>query len=110
VIGTVDFMITHIIAQELLFRGALVALAGRLWPPDAKKDGDASLVTLLVVSLVFGLAQLQYQESLLHSAPWWQVFRAFLVGLVMGVFRSSLRSVWASGCFHAFNNLIAAAR
>jgi membrane protease YdiL (CAAX protease family) len=111
VIGVVDLMVTHLIAQELLFRGALVALANRLWPADSPADlGDVSFGTLAATSIVFALAQLQYQSSLAAAAPWWQVLRALVLGGFMCGLRGSLRSLWASALFHGFNNLMVGLR
>jgi membrane protease YdiL (CAAX protease family) len=108
VLFVVDLMVTHLVAQELLFRGALVALAGRVWPSGGMDFGDVSGMTVLFTSLVFGFAQLQYNPTLYASAPWWQAFRAFVLGLVMVALRGGMRSIWASAAFHVFNNVIGA--
>lgn len=113
---TLDFMVLHVIGMQLLFQGALMSLAGRIWPPTivpvpggtARECEEPSLSAILVVTLVFGLSQLQYHPTLLTWAPWRQVLGALGIGLFITFGRTISRSVWGATVVHAGSNLLGA--
>jgi hypothetical protein len=113
---TLDFMLLHVIGMQLLFQGALMSLAERIWPPtlvsvpggSAREREEPSLSAILVVTLVFGLSQLQYHPTILTWAPWRQVLGALGVGLFITFGRTISRSVWGAAVVHAGSNLLGA--
>ncbi len=103
-------MVTHVIAQELLFRGALLGLAMRLWPAAAGEKDALHGEALLLSALVFGAAQLQYHGFALTKPALIQAARAAGIGLLIAVGRLKWRSLWPGATFHAINNFLFLAR
>jgi hypothetical protein len=106
VLDGVALMTTHLIAQELYFRGALIQLGMRLWPAAPADPAPVHGPALLVASLVFAAAQLQYSGFELAKPEIYQAVRAFFLGLLMGFCRFHFRSLWPSATFFAINNFL----
>jgi membrane protease YdiL (CAAX protease family) len=105
-LGAIGMMTTHLIAQELYFRGAVVQLGMKLWPAAASDRDPLYGPAVLVSALVFGAAQLQYNDFALTKPVIFQVLRAFVLGLFMAASRSYFRSLWPAATFHVINNFL----
>jgi membrane protease YdiL (CAAX protease family) len=109
-LDAVGLMVTHVVAQELLFRGALVGLAMRLWPAAPGEKDPLYGKALLLSAIVFGAAQLQYHGFELTKPALIQAARATVIGLLLATARLMWRSLWPGATFHAINNFLFLAR
>jgi membrane protease YdiL (CAAX protease family) len=106
ILDGIALMTTHLIAQELYFRGALIQVGMRLWPAAPSDRDPIYGPALLVASLVFAAAQLQYSGFELAKPVIYQALRAFFLGFLMAFSRVYFRSLWPSATFHAINNFL----
>ena len=88
---------TGLLAEELLFRGALQPLASRVTRPP---------IAILISSLCFALSHLQHHSWQLNaSLP--QLAITFGMGIVLGWLALASRSLWPPAVVHAINNTVA---
>jgi hypothetical protein len=107
VVDAVGFLVTHPLAQVLLFQGALVQLAGgSSVAGTAPSRRDLPFGPLLVVAALQGLSQLQYFASLSWSAGG-QVLRGFFLGLLLCALRVYFGSLWPALALYAINGGLA---
>lgn len=102
-VDLVAFLGTGLLAEELLFRGALyqlalAALPGRRLGPLAAADW--------ISAAAFSLAHLQYHGYRLTPAAAAQLAVTFPMGLVLGWLRGETRSLAAPTAVHLANNLL----
>lgn len=95
------FMLTGLIAEEILFRGILFNLAERVF-------GARSLFKftypVLITSLLFGLQHLSYHSFSLNSAALTQVAYTTAMGIVFGSIKEVSGRIWPAILFHMLNN------
>ena len=91
------FMGFGLLAEELLFRGAIFSLCRRVFPTHA---------TLPIVwsAALFGLQHLQYHHFHADAHALTQVAYTILMGLVLGYVRSSTQRLWPGVVAHVLNN------
>jgi hypothetical protein len=100
----VGLLVTHILGQELLFRGAVYQLAARVWPPRIDDPDGLAGWAVLLSGLLWGLAQFQYGSFAVTGPIVWMAVRAFLLGSIMAFARPYFRSLWPGATFHAISN------
>jgi membrane protease YdiL (CAAX protease family) len=100
----VGLCVTHLLGQELLFRGAIYQLAERVWPARRDEPDGIAFWAVLASALLWGLAQLQYFGFAFSGPLAWQVVRALVFGLLMACARPYFRSLWPGAAFQAINN------
>jgi membrane protease YdiL (CAAX protease family) len=106
-IDVVAFLVTGLLAEELLFRGAIFNLANRIL---AEKPRAAAWSSVLVSSVFFALQHLQYHGFQWTPAATVQVGYTFVMGVCFGVVRQRSESVWAAIAVHFINNLFVVLR
>jgi hypothetical protein len=97
-------VVTHVVGQELLFRGAVYQLAERVWPAKVDDPDGIAGWAVLFSGLLYGLAQLQYGGFAVTGPIVWMAVRAFLLGSIMAFARPYFRSLWPGATFHAISN------
>ena len=100
---TVDvaaFMVFGLLAEEMLFRGALFALAGHVFP-------SRTAVPVVWTAVLFSLQHLQYHHYHVSAQAITQVAYTFPLGLVLGYVRSATGRLLPAIGVHVVNNAIA---
>ena len=97
-------VVTHVLGQELLFRGAVYQLAERVWPAPVSDPDGMSGWAVLLSGLLYGLAQLQYGGFTVTGPIVWMAVRALVLGSIMAFARPYFRSLWPGTTFHAISN------
>jgi membrane protease YdiL (CAAX protease family) len=103
--GWVDitaFMITGLLAEELLFRGCIYNLAAAALP--SKKLWRFSAAAL-VSSLLFGLQHIAYHRFQLTPASVVQIAYTFVMGLFLASVRESSGRLWPAWAVHTISNV-----
>jgi membrane protease YdiL (CAAX protease family) len=106
-IDVVAFLVTGLLAEELLFRGAIFQLAGRIL---AEKPRVAAWSSVLVSAVFFALQHLQYHGFQWTPAAAVQVGYTFVMGVCFGVVRHRSDSIWGPIAVHLINNLFVVMR
>ncbi len=106
-IDIVAFLVTGLIAEELLFRGAIFQLAHRI---HAERARLAAWSSVLASSVFFALQHLQYHGFQWTPAAAVQVGYTFVMGVCFGVVRLRSESIWAPIAVHFINNLFVVLR
>ena len=96
----VGFLLTHPLAQVLLFQGALLQLAAGPSLADAR---DFPFRAMLVVAALQGVSQLEYVHALSWSAVG-AVVRVFVLSLLFCSLRIQWGSLWPVLAGYAVNN------
>ena len=103
----VAFLFTGLLAEELLFRGAIYQLAERTLPRAYVTIGERMPLWPIVVSaLLFSLAHLQYYGFAITGPAIAQVSYTLIMGLMWGPLRYLTLSIWPAIAFHVVTNLI----
>lgn len=98
----VAFMVTGVVAEEILFRGIIFDLTRVAF--KAKKVLAFS-APVLISSLLFGLQHLSYHGFQITPASITQVVYTTLMGLVFASIREASGRLWPAVDFHMLNNL-----
>jgi membrane protease YdiL (CAAX protease family) len=100
--SVVCFLLTGLFAEELLFRGALYALAKKVLP-----DRRIWVLTLPVfwTAALFGLHHFQFHGFKLTGPAAFQMGYTFLGGLYLGYLREEFDGIWAPAGIHLICNL-----
>lgn len=101
--SVICFLVTGLLAEELIFRGALYELAEKVLP--TRKIWIFSLPTLWTAAL-FGLNHFQYHDFKLTGPAAVQMSYTFLGGLYFGYLRDKFGSIWAPAGIHFLCNLL----
>ncbi|MBV8331654.1 MAG: CPBP family intramembrane metalloprotease [Candidatus Eremiobacteraeota bacterium] len=105
------FLVTGLLAEELLFRGAIYQLAERALPRTFVIAGTRLPLWPIVVSaLLFSLAHFQYYGFAITPRALAQVSYTLIMGLMWGPLRSVTSSIWPAIAFHLLTNAIALPR
>lgn len=99
--NAVAFHATRVLAEELLFRGALYQLVRRLAP--GRVAGPFS-VPVVATAVLFALSHFQYHAFRLTVASVTQVAYNVPTGVLLGWLRERTGSVWSSVALHAATN------
>ena len=102
-VDTIAFLGTGLLAEELLFRGAIYQLTARAWP--ARRWAP-----LVVSSLSYAVSHLQFHGFAATPAALTQIGYTFALGLVLGRLRVATASVWPGVLLHVLNNTLTVAR
>jgi membrane protease YdiL (CAAX protease family) len=100
-IDWIAFMITGLIAEEMLFRGILFDLSSRVF--GSQKLLNLSL-PVLISSLLFGLQHLSYHGFRFNSASLTQVIYTIVMGIVFANLRESTGRLWLAVLLHMMTN------
>lgn len=95
------FMITGLLAEELLFRGALFNLCQSFF--GSKAIARIS-VTVWITSLLFGLQHLGYHHFRIDASTITQIIYTIIMGIVFGNLRLVTGKVWPVILFHFITN------
>lgn len=101
--GVVAFHATGLVAEELLFRGALYGLVRRVVPRRAL--GPLS-VPVVATAVLFAVAHLQYHGFRLTGPALSQVAYTLPMGLLFGWLRERTGSLWPPVGLHAATNVL----
>ena len=100
--AAVDFVVTGVVAEELLYRGAIFSAAETV----ASQRRLLGLPFPVVFSaLLFALGHLQYYGfdfGLTSELRWYTPF----MGLVLGVLRNASGSIWPPIAVHSLSNIL----
>lgn len=100
-IDYVAFMITGLIAEEILFRGIIFDLSTKVF-------GDKKLLSfsmpVLFSAVVFGLQHLAYHKFEINAASITQVIYTTFTGIVFARIKESTGSLYWVILFHMINN------
>lgn len=103
----VAFLLTGLLAEELLFRGAIFQLAQRALPRTLVTVGaELPLWPIVVSALCFSLAHLQYYGFAITGASVAQVSYTMIMGLMWGTLRPLSSSMWPAVGVHVVTNLL----
>ena len=98
----IAFMITGVVAEEILFRGIIFDLTRVAF----KARGVLAFSTpVLMSSLLFGLQHLSYHGFQITPASITQVLYTTLMGMVFASIREASGRLWPVVGFHMLNNL-----
>jgi membrane protease YdiL (CAAX protease family) len=95
------FMITGLLAEELLFRGSIYELANKVMP-NAKMGSFSGAV--LISALLFGLQHFSYHHFQLSQAAITQVIYTFIMGLFFAKVRETSGKLWPVIVLHLITN------
>ncbi len=95
------FLLCGVLAEELLFRGAVFGLAEQVW-------GDGWKPVFLSAA-AFSLAHLQYHSFRLTPQALAQIGYTLPMGMVFGILRWESQRLWPSAALHVANNCLALA-
>lgn len=101
------FLVTGLVAEEILFRGVLFDLGVRVF--GSRKIFNLSF-PVLVTSFLFGLQHLSYHNFQIHSASVTQVLYTTMMGIVFAKFREAIGSLWPVIFLHLMNNFFTVIR
>lgn len=94
------FMGFGLLAEELLFRGALFAIATAAFP-------TGGVAPIIWTAAFFSMQHLQYHHFRADHHALTQIAYTFPLGLVLGYVRSATLRLWPSVAVHFLNNGIA---
>ena len=97
------FMGFGLVAEELLFRGAIFSLCRRVFPAHA-------MLPIVWTSLLFGLQHLQYHHFHADAHALTQVAYTIPMGIVLGYVRSRTQRLRPAVVVHALNNAVTVMR
>ena len=100
-IDVTAFMFTGLCAEEFLFRGALYALAAKVF---ADKKLARIPVAVLYSSVFFSFQHLQYHSFELTAPALTQMTYTFVMGIFFGLVRHHGGSIWPAIAIHLVNN------
>ena len=100
-IDVTAFMFTGLFAEEFLFRGALYALAAKVF---AAKNLVRIPVAVLYSSVFFSVQHLQYHSFDLNAPAVTQMTYTFVMGIFFGLVRHHGGSIWPAIGIHVVNN------
>jgi len=104
---TVTLVFGHVVAvvlaEELVFRGAVFGIAVRVCPVAV---GIPFGLTVVLSAALFALRHLQYWDFDVQ-ATWNARFYTPVMGLVLGVLRARSGSIWPSIALHGASNVLA---
>jgi membrane protease YdiL (CAAX protease family) len=103
-IDVVAFMLTGLLAEELLFRGAIFQMATRA---AGSHTALAAWAAVLVSAGFFALQHIQYHGFQLSPAAAVQISYTFVMGIVFGLLRHKTGSIWTPIAVHMINNAFA---
>jgi len=95
----VAFMVTGLLAEEFLFRGAIYDLVLRVF-----EGHTASKVAVGYSALFFGLGHLQYHNFSLTESALTQISYTIVMGVFFGIVRERSGSIWPCVLMHVMNN------
>jgi len=105
------FLLTGLLAEELLFRGAIYQLAERTLPCTFVSVGvRLPLWPIVASALFFSLAHLQYYGFAITVPALAQLSYTLIMGLMWGPLRFLTSSIWPAIAFHLITNAIALPR
>lgn len=107
VADVVAFLLTGMLAEEFLFRGAIYGLGQRLRPGPLVRRFDLGVV---LSATFFGLSHFQYHGFRLVPEAWFQVGVNVTMGFFSGAMRQSGESLWPPVLLHFCNNAMVVAR
>lgn len=96
------FLITGLIAEEILFRGILFDLIVRVF--GSRKLLLNLSFPVLVTSVLFGLQHLSYHDFRVNSASLTQVVYTTIMGIVFANFKESTGRLWLVILLHMMTN------
>ena len=95
------FMVTGLIAEELLFRGAIFELTKEVMP---KAQFGRFSAAILISALFFGLQHFSYHHFNFSQAAFTQVIYTFIMGIVFALVRESSGKLWPVILLHIITN------
>jgi membrane protease YdiL (CAAX protease family) len=98
-VDVVAFLCTGLLAEELLFRGAIFRLADLSWQ-------GAQGRAVVVSALLFGASHVQYHGFQVTRPALIQVAYTTALGLFLGRLRGLSNSLWPPAALHVANNLL----
>ena len=101
-IDVTSFLLTGLLAEELLFRGAVFTLAERVVAPA----GRLPLAAVAISAATFGIQHLGYHGWHFTSAALTQVAYTTAFGVLLGLLRSWSGTLWVPAAVHLLNNLV----
>ena len=105
------FLLTGLLAEELLFRGAIYQLAERALPRTFVSAGvRIPLWPIVVSALLFSVAHLQYYGFAITGPALAQLSYTLIMGLMWAPLRFLTSSIWPAIAFHLVTNAIALPR
>lgn len=99
----VAFLITGLLAEELLCRGLVLDAATRLWPWGGSRGPS---VAAFWSAVIFALMHHQHHAFRFSPAAWFQVAWTFPLGLLLAWLTERTRSLLPAIGVHFLNNLI----
>lgn len=101
-VDSVSFLITGLLAEEFLFRGAVFTLASQAFATEKNN----LMIAVLVSASLFGIQHFGYHGWHFGAASLTQVIYTTALGVLLGLFRSWSGSLWVPTALHIANNLI----
>lgn len=101
-IDVTSFLVTGLLAEELLFRGAVFSLAERVFAPT----GRLPLAAIGISAAAFGIQHLGYHGWHFTAAALTQVFYTTAFGVLLGLLRAWSGTLWVPAAVHLLNNLV----
>ncbi len=97
-----SFLVTGLLGEELLFRGAVFALAERIFGPT----GRLPLAAIGISAVTYGIQHLGYHGWHFSGAALTQVGYTTAFGVLLGLLRGWSGSLWVPAAVHFLNNLV----
>ena len=100
-IDLVSFLVTGLLAEELLFRGAVFSLAEKV----SGATDHPPIAAIGLSAVLFGLQHFGYHGWNFSQSAWTQVAYTTAFGVLLGLLRSWSGTLWIPAAIHFVNNL-----